>query len=50
MMNYKRYLMILDEYMTILAGTWSVLVGDTDASLTFSLTHSHTSKLKFVDE
>ena len=24
MMNYKRYLMVLGQYMTILAGTWSV--------------------------
>ena len=27
MMNYKWYLMVLDQYMTILAGTWSVLPG-----------------------
>ena len=27
MMNYKWYLMVLDQYMTILAGTWSVLLG-----------------------
>ena len=27
MMNYKWYLMILGQYMTILAGTWSVYVG-----------------------
>ena len=24
MMNYKWYLMVLGQYMTILAGTWSV--------------------------
>ena len=27
MMNYKWYLMVLGQYMTILAGTWSVEVG-----------------------
>ena len=27
MMNYKWYLMVLGQYMTILAGTWSVYVG-----------------------
>ena len=27
MMNYKWYLMVLSQYMTILAGTWSVSVG-----------------------
>ena len=27
MMNYKWYLMVLGQYMTILAGTWSVKVG-----------------------
>ena len=27
MMNYKWYLMVLGQYMTILAGTWSVFVG-----------------------
>ena len=27
MMNYKWYLMVLDQYMMILAGTWSVLLG-----------------------
>ena len=27
MMNYKWYLMALGQYMTILAGTWSVKVG-----------------------
>ena len=26
MMNYKWYLMVLGQYMTILAGTWSVLL------------------------
>ena len=27
MMNYKWYLMVLGQYMTILAITWSVFVG-----------------------
>ena len=27
MMNYKWYLVVLGQYMAILAGTWSVFVG-----------------------